>query len=72
MANVQNYPRIGEPNKFAGYLDEKKLTPHSRTIEAEKLKKIIEQSVEYANKKSSQLFLKFPKTRPMSKCGKFT
>ena len=60
MANVQNYPRIGEPSKLAGYLDEKRLVPHTRIIEEQKLKKIIEHSVEYANKKSSRAILEIP------------
>jgi hypothetical protein len=60
MAIVQKYPRIDEPDKFAGFLDEKRLIPHKKTIEDGVLKKIIERSVEYANKKSSRAILEIP------------
>jgi hypothetical protein len=58
----QKYPRIDEPHKFAGYLDNSKLAPHKKIVPADLLKKIIERSVEYASKKSSRAILEIPES----------
>ncbi len=60
MAIVQKYPRIDEPDKYAGYLDDRKLVSHTETLEEDVLKKIIERSVDYASKKSSRAILEIP------------
>ena len=57
---AQDYPRIHEPNKLAGFLDEGKLVPHPGKISEAKLREIIERSVEYANRKSSREILDIP------------
>ena len=51
---VQPYPRIEEGERFSGFLDDNKLTPHKGKIEEETLKKIILAAIEYANAKSSR------------------
>jgi hypothetical protein len=58
----QKYPRIDEPHKFAGYLDNSKLAPHKKIVPTDLLKKIIERSVEYASKKSSRAILEIPES----------
>jgi hypothetical protein len=58
----QKYPRIDEPNKFAGFLDNSKLAPHKKVIPIDALEKIIERSVEYAHKKSSRAILEIPES----------
>ena len=57
---TQDYPRIHEPSKLAGFMDEGKLVPHPGKIPEGKLKEIIERSVEYANRKSSREILDIP------------
>jgi hypothetical protein len=60
MTIPQKYPRIDEPDKFAGFLDEKHIKPHVRAIPAEQLYQIIKSAVAYANRKSSRAILELP------------
>ncbi len=57
MATPQQYPRIPDNEKLAGYLDESRLTPHQHKLGIEKLKEIIAAAVRDANKKSSRAIL---------------
>ncbi len=56
----QDYPRIPEGEKFAGYLDEKKIAPHRHKIPASELRRIITDAVKKANRKSSRAILQIP------------
>jgi hypothetical protein len=56
----QEYPRIKEPASESGCLDVSKLTPHSRKINRERLKELIESAITKANKKSSREILSVP------------
>jgi hypothetical protein len=62
MATPQQYPRIADNEKLAGYLDESRLTPHAHKLAIEKLKEIIAAAVRDANKKSSRAILKIAET----------
>lgn len=54
----QDYPRIqDEESKHHGYLDDTQLVPHSIKLPSEKLKSIIEEAIEIANKKSGREIL---------------
>jgi len=58
LTRAQSYPRIDdEKNKYYGYLKEDELIAHSGKINIATLKKIIEDGIEYANKKSSREIL---------------
>lgn len=57
----QNYPRItSEGDKYSGFLDESKLQSHRLKIPIGDLKKIIVESVEKAEKRSSRNVIGFP------------
>lgn len=60
MTIPQKYPRIDEPDKYAGYLDDKHLKQHVRQIPLSELRAIIKTAVEYANRKSSRAILEVP------------
>lgn len=56
--NLQNYPRItNEGEKFHGFFDEAKVTPHHSVISDKELKNIIRKAVQTANAKSSRAIL---------------
>src|SRR5881392_1652425 len=59
-AVAQDYPRISEGEKFAGLLDERKLTPHAYKIPQSKLRQIIADAVKKANRKASRTILNIP------------
>lgn len=53
----QGYPRIKEGDKYHGFLDESELVDHQAKLGEDELKKIILESIVYANKKSSRKLL---------------
>jgi hypothetical protein len=53
----QPYPRLGEGNRYAGFLDEDALVPHTRKILLSELREIIVAAIDYANRKSSRAIL---------------
>lgn len=53
----QPYPRQSESHKNAGYLDVDRLAPHKYKISFKKLKKIIQDAIDYASHKSSRAIL---------------
>src|SRR5690606_39067551 len=54
--SVESYPRITN-GKYQGFLDESLVTPHSNAIDEDTLKKIILNSIQSANQKSSRKIL---------------
>lgn len=56
----QNYPRIAEKQKNAGFLDLDRLVPHKKKIQYQQLCGIIEKAIEYASHKSSREILEIP------------
>jgi hypothetical protein len=56
----QNYPRVGEGQKFEGFLDGLCITPHKRKLTQQELREIIVAAIEYANRKSSRAILDIP------------
>ena len=58
----QPYPRIGEGKKYAGMLDNERVTGHIGKIPKADLRQIIKGAVEYANRKSSRAILDIPES----------
>ena len=56
----QNYPRVGEGQKFEGFLDGLCIAPHKRKLTQQELREIIVAAIEYANRKSSRAILDIP------------
>src|SRR5207248_10630165 len=69
-AVAQDYPRISEGEKFAGLLDERKLTPHAYKIPQSKLRQIIADAVKQANRKASRTILNIPEISTDAETGK--
>jgi hypothetical protein len=60
----QPYPRIREPHKLAGFLDDSRLVQHRRKPGIEELKKIITAAVAYSHRKSSLALLNVAEGTP--------
>ncbi len=71
-ASFQNYPRINEADSpYHGYLDERCLYQHIYKMSKEELRKIIIDSIENANKKSSRVILNIPEGTSEEELKKF-
>jgi hypothetical protein len=56
----QNYPRLGEGEVFAGFLDNQRIVPHKGKLTQQELREIIVAAIAYANRKSSRAILDIP------------